>query len=124
MLTYVTNKVVSQDVAYQLNNGLSTQLYRRKKDPWPTLPLCVKLYELKSLKEANFEIRQLNLLHFGMMNFHIYDPRKVCKKNCDKIQYTWPYGLMDIPEDEKFKNWYNYLRKNLLGDKVGPSQFQ
>lgn len=38
MPQYVTNKVVLQEVAYQLDKGFSRVLHRRKKYPWPTFP--------------------------------------------------------------------------------------
>lgn len=50
MPCYVTNKVVLQEVSYQLNKGSSRVIHRRKKAPCPTFPLRIGKYKLKNLK--------------------------------------------------------------------------
>lgn len=36
---FFTNKLVMQEVAYHILTGLSTGFHRKKKAPWPMLPL-------------------------------------------------------------------------------------
>lgn len=93
----------------------------KKKYPWPYSPLGIGLYELKSLKVNKDEINELKCLHFGVMIFHIYDPRNVYRQNCTKRHYTSLYVPMIVPEHGKTKNLYNALRKDQPGDEVGPS---
>ena len=38
-LRFSTDKLVMQEVAYHISTGLSTGFHRKKKAPWPTLPL-------------------------------------------------------------------------------------
>jgi len=38
---YVTDKLVMQEVSCHLTIGLSTDLHRKVKEPWPTLPLQI-----------------------------------------------------------------------------------
>lgn len=40
---YAMNKLVMQEVSYQIFIALSTRLHRKKKESWPTLPLWIKL---------------------------------------------------------------------------------
>lgn len=76
----------------------------RKKAPWTSFPLCIGLSELKSLKATDAKIEEIMRLYFGMMSFHRYDSRKICRQHCDKIKYIWPYGTITIPEDKDIKN--------------------
>ncbi len=73
----MTNKVVHQEVAYQLNKGLSRLLHKGKKVPWPTFPLRIILYEMKSHKTRDEKIEELDRFHFAVKDFRGYDPRRV-----------------------------------------------
>jgi len=53
LLRFSTDRLVTQEVAYHISTGLSARLHRRKKAPWPTLPLWVGLYEIRTLKDAD-----------------------------------------------------------------------
>lgn len=55
---YATEKLVMQEVAYHLSVGLSAGLHRKKKAPWPSFPLHIKSYEIKSLKYVDDELRR------------------------------------------------------------------
>jgi len=37
--SYATDKFFIQEVSYHLSTGLSAAIHRKKKAPWPTLPL-------------------------------------------------------------------------------------
>ena len=47
------DKLVMQEVSYHISACLSARLHRKKKAPWPTLPLRIGLYEIQNLKHAN-----------------------------------------------------------------------
>ena len=56
---YATNKLVMQEVSYHLATRLSATLHRKKKSPWPTLPLKIGLYEIKNLKVMDDEGKEI-----------------------------------------------------------------
>ena len=47
--------LVMQEVAYHISTGLTTRLEQKKKEPWPTLPLRIGLYEIWSIKQEDVE---------------------------------------------------------------------
>lgn len=123
----MTNKVLLQEVAYQLDKGLSVVLHKKKQAPWPTFPLRIRLYEIMSHKVENIEIQELKCLHFAIKDFHGYDPKIVCKKHYERISFNWVCSSISTAEDENVENWYNTFRKTHLGfeaisPQVPPSQ--
>ena len=52
---YSTENLVIQEVSYNLSIRLSTTLHKKKKAPWPTLPMKIGLYEIKNLKFVDTE---------------------------------------------------------------------
>jgi len=52
---YANDKLILQEVSYHLSIGLSTALHRKKKAPWPTLPLHMGLYVINNLKFVDVE---------------------------------------------------------------------
>lgn len=66
---FVTDKLVMQEVMYHISTGLLARLHRRKKAPWPALPLRIGLYEIQSLKDADAEVEDLKKFDFGTKEF-------------------------------------------------------
>lgn len=56
---YITNKLVMQEVSYHLATWLLVALQRKTKEPWPTLPLHIGLYEIKNLKVMDAEGKEI-----------------------------------------------------------------
>lgn len=77
MSFFITNKVVIQEVRYQLATGLSGSLHRLKKSLWPILPLQIGSYSYKNLKVVEEDIFELEHLSFGEMGYWRYDPRGI-----------------------------------------------
>ena len=40
------DKLVMQEVAYHILTGLLTGFHRKKKEPWPTFPVRIRLYTI------------------------------------------------------------------------------
>ena len=71
------DKLVMQEVAYHISIRLSATLHRKKKAPWPALPLQIGLYEIQSLKHIEAETKEFNRFTFGSRSFNTYDPHCV-----------------------------------------------
>lgn len=76
-----------QEVSYNISIELSTVLHKNKKSPWPTLIMQIILYEIKNLKVADTEGKEIEKFAFGNLEFNPYDPRNVCKDHCARIHY-------------------------------------
>jgi len=53
---FAMDNLAMQDVSYHISTGLSVGLDRKKKEPWPTLPMKIRLYVIESLKEADVKV--------------------------------------------------------------------
>ena len=95
-----TNKLVMQEVSYHLSTGLLTRLHRKKKAPWPTLPLQIWLYEIKSLKDVDVEAKEILKFEFGIKDFNLYDTHGICKNHCVKVYYPWIHGTFHWHEED------------------------
>lgn len=118
---YAIDKLVMQEVAYLLAIGLSTILQRKNKAPWPAFPLHMGSYEIKNLKAAKAEVKELENLRFGMIDYHQHYPRGICKQHCAKLHFNWPCGTYSRLDEEKIKNYYSASRPDTPGDQAGPS---
>ena len=118
---YPTNKLVMQEFYYHISIGLSRVLQRKKKEPWPILPLQIGLYMIKNLKVADTEGKEIKKFTFGNLDFNLYDPRYVCKENYAKVHFQWLGGTFYRPEEEMMKNCYNASKTRELVNFVGTS---
>lgn len=119
---YATEKLVMQEVAYHLSTSLSRVLQRKKKEPQHTLPLQIGSYEIMNLKAIETEVKELGKFKFNLMEYHLYDPRNVCKQHCAKIRFNWPNKKFSRQEEEMFKNYYNASNPHALVNFIGTSQ--
>lgn len=62
---YATEKLITQEVSYHLATGLSLALHRKKKAPWPTLPLHIGLYKINNLKVMDVDVKEIVKFEFG-----------------------------------------------------------
>lgn len=86
---YATDKLVMQEVSYHLSTWLSTGLHKKKKGPWPILPLLIKLYEIKNLKDVDVEAKEILKFKFKTKYFILYDPHNICKNHYARLYYPW-----------------------------------
>ena len=49
---FVTDKMLLQEVCYQMNSSFSKVLTKGKKNPWLTLPLTIGAYIVKDFREV------------------------------------------------------------------------
>ena len=84
---YATEKLIMQEVSYHLTIGFLVGLHRKKKAPWPTLPLWIGLYEIQNLKYAYVKIEEFKKFTFNMRSFNPYDPHYIVKDQFMRVQF-------------------------------------
>lgn len=62
---------VMEEVAYHILSRLIARLHRKKKAPWPTLPLRIQLYKIFSFKHENVEAEKMNKYPFDLRSYSI-----------------------------------------------------
>jgi len=87
-----TNKMVMQEVSYHISTGLLAGLHRKRKEPWPMLPLRIGLYVIQSLKEANSKVEVFKKFKFYNKSFNPYDLHGLCRDHCLRVYYPWIRG--------------------------------
>ena len=80
--------LVMQEVAYHISTGLTARLQRKKKAPWPTLPLWIGLYEIQSIKQADVEAELMKKYPFDLRSYNLYDPHWIVKDHCMRVQFN------------------------------------
>lgn len=75
---------------------------------------------MKNQKVDETKGTKLDKFIFGLMEYHLYDPRSVCKYHCAKIHFNWPSETYYRPKEETIKNYYNVSRPHTLVSQVGP----
>jgi len=68
---YATDILMMKKLSYYLATGLLAYLHKKKRRPWPTLPLK-GLYEIKNLKVVDVEGKEIVRFAFGTWNFNLY----------------------------------------------------
>lgn len=53
LLKFSLDILLMQEVVCHISIGLIARLHRKKKPPWPTLPLKIGLYKIQSFKKAD-----------------------------------------------------------------------
>lgn len=66
LLKFALGVLVMQEVAYHISTGLTARLQRKKKAPWPTLLLWIRLYEIWSIKQENIEEKLMKKYSFDL----------------------------------------------------------
>jgi len=76
-----------QEVAYHISTGFLVRLHRKKKAPWPALPLWIWLYEIQNIKHAKVEIEEFNRFDFSTRSFNPYEPHCLVKDHCARVHH-------------------------------------
>lgn len=71
---YSIDKLIMQEVSYHLTIGLSASLHKKKKAPWPTIPMKIGLYEMKNLKVVDIEGKAIEMFSFSTRDFNHMSP--------------------------------------------------
>jgi len=89
---FSTYKLVMQELSYNISTMLQPMLHRRKKAPWPSLPLRIGFYEIKSLKHVDGRVKDIVSFEFSTKDYNLYDPHGIGKNHCVKVYYPWIHG--------------------------------
>ena len=79
--------LVMEELAYHISAGLTTRLQRKKKAPWPTLPLRIGLYEIQSIKQADVKAELMKKYPFNLRSYNLYDPHCIVKDHYTTFQF-------------------------------------
>jgi len=85
LLKFALDILIMQEVAYHILAGLIARQHRKKKAPWPTLPLHIGLYEIKNFKHADVKAEHMNKYPFDLLSCNPYDPHCLMKDHCMKV---------------------------------------
>ena len=65
--------VIMHEVAYHISVGLSARLHRKKKGPWSSLSLWIRIYKIQNFKHANVEAEQMKKYPFNAWSYNLYN---------------------------------------------------
>lgn len=116
------DKLVMQEVSYHISIGLLDRLHRKKKAPWPALPLRIELYEIQNLKHAEAEREEFKRFTFSTRSFNPYDLYCLVKDHYARVQFPWIHGACHWPKEDPWllsllkaqstnRNGYRVVRK-------------
>jgi len=64
-----------KEVTYYFSTGLLATLHRKKKAPWTTLPMQIRLYAIKNMKVVDIKGKAIKKFSFGTLDFNMYTIR-------------------------------------------------
>ena len=71
MPRFVTDKMLIQEVCFQMSHGFSSILSKGKKKPWPTLPLTIGAYTVKDFREVAAEAEAMRSYQLGALEHRL-----------------------------------------------------
>ena len=77
MPRYVMDKILMQELYFQMSSNFSRVLSRGKKKPWPTLPLTIGAYTIKYFREVEAKAEEMKSYHLGALDYRTYDPERI-----------------------------------------------
>lgn len=89
---------------------MSDELHRKKKAPWLALSLQIILYDIKSMKHADVEGKDIVNFDFGTKDFNLYDPHKFFKDHCTRAYFPWIDRIFNWSEENPWMYCYNASR--------------
>lgn len=104
---YATDKLIMQEVSYHLAIGLLARLHRKTKVTRPTLPLRIRLYEIKILKYVDVEAKEIIQFEFGIKEFILYDPCSIQKDHYMRVYFPWINREFHWIEEDPWRYYYN-----------------
>ena len=107
-------KLVMQEVAYHISTWLLARLHRKKKAPFPALPLLIKLYEIQNFTHVDTKMEEFKRFTFGTRSFNPYDSHFLVKDHCVRVYHPWTHGACHLPEEDPWRYYYNSSRLNEL----------
>ena len=99
MPRFVTEKILMQEVCFQMSSGFSSVLSKGKKKPWPALPLTIGAYTVKNFREVGAEAEEIKSYHLRTLEYRTYDPERIVPEHCKKAKFKWNYQHVERPEE-------------------------
>jgi len=90
------------------------RLHRKKKAPWPALPLWIELYEIHNIKHAKAETEEFKRFTFGTRIFNPYDPHCLVKDHYARVWFPWIHGACHWPKEDPWRYFYHSSKLNEL----------
>lgn len=100
---FATDILVMQEVSCHISIGLSVRPHRRKKTPWPSLPLQFELYEIWFLNDVDDKAKSLENFEFDTKDYSLYDPHCICKNHCAKVYDPWIHKTFHWVENDPWR---------------------
>ena len=110
------DNIIMQEASYHILTGLWVRLHRKKKEPWPTRPLWIGLYEIQNLKYADAKLEEFKRFSFATRIFNLYDPHFFVKDHCARVKFPWIDGVCHWAKEDLWIYWHNFSRPNELAE--------
>ena len=104
MPCFVTDRVLMQEVYFQISLSFSRVLSKGKKKPWPVLPLTIGTYTVKYFKEVGAEGEEIKSYHLRALEYRTYDPKRIVLEHCKKAKFKWNYQHVEHPGEDERRN--------------------
>ena len=104
MPRFVTDKVLMQEVCFQMSSSFSRVLSKGKKKSWPTLPLTIGTYIVKDFRDVEAEGEEMKIYHFGALEYRTYDPERIVPEHCKKDKFKRNYQHVEHPGEDERRN--------------------
>ena len=108
---FITDKILLQEVCYQMTSGFSKVHTKGKKNPWPTLPLTIGTFTVRDFKEVEVEAEETKGFHFPPLAHRSYGPERIIPAHWKRAKLKWKYQHIEWPIEEQTKNWYKKDRE-------------
>lgn len=107
MPRYVTDKILIEEVCFQMPFGFSKVLTNGNKKPRPTLPLTIATCIVKDFREVEAEAEEMKIYHLESLDHWTYDPERIIPDHCKQAKFKWNYQHTECSSEYKIRNWYN-----------------
>lgn len=99
-----TDRVLMQEVCYQVTTRLSKTLLKGKKGPWDLFPLTIGEFYHENFTESKVEDKEIKGFCFINMAIQKYDPRDIVVMHYKAIGFGWSYIHDQKNEEDKVNN--------------------
>ena len=115
---FINDKLLFQEVCYQMTSSFSKVLTKGKKNPWPTMPLTIGAYTVKYFKEVEAEVEQMKGFYLGPLDLRTYGPERIVPDHCKWAKFKWSYHHTERPYEDEKRTWYNADKGTCPGSMV------
>lgn len=109
---FALDKLVMQEVSCRILTGLSAKLHRKKKAPWLTLPLWIRLYEIH--KHAYVKVEEIKEYPFEAQTYILYDSHFFVKDHCVRVHFRWIHEACRWLDEDPWRYCHSLSKPNEL----------